>query len=281
MPSHTKQLKSPRFMSLAALTVLELSPPDMIRVAAEAGYQGVGLRLIPATPEEHHFSLLTDPHLLRQTREALQQTGIKVVDIEILRLRPDTRVVEDFTAVLELGATLGASEILVAGNDDDHQRSSDNLSALCQLAATYGMNPHLEFMPWTGVKNLTEARAIVSRVRESGIDNACLLIDPFHFNRSHSRLEDLANIPPDWMRYAQLCDVAGAVPESMAEIIREARFERCFPGEGDIDLAALLEGMPTTIPVSIEVPTETLRLQGVSPLRRAQLALESALVLLG
>jgi hypothetical protein len=39
--------------------------------------------------------------------------------------------------------------------------------------------------------------------------------------------------------------------------------------------------MPTTIPVSIEVPTETLRLQGVSPLRRAQLALESALVLLG
>lgn len=37
---------SPRF-SLAALTVLELSPPEMIAVAAKAGYDAVGLRLIP------------------------------------------------------------------------------------------------------------------------------------------------------------------------------------------------------------------------------------------
>ncbi len=40
----------PRPLSLAHLTVLELSPPEMIRVAAETGYASVDLRLAPATP---------------------------------------------------------------------------------------------------------------------------------------------------------------------------------------------------------------------------------------
>ena len=40
---------NPRVMSLAALTVLELSPPRMVEVAARAGYSHVGLRLVPAT----------------------------------------------------------------------------------------------------------------------------------------------------------------------------------------------------------------------------------------
>ncbi|HEY5308601.1 MAG TPA: sugar phosphate isomerase/epimerase, partial [Casimicrobiaceae bacterium] len=38
-----------RILSLAALTVLELSPPDMVSCAAAAGYTHVGLRLLPAT----------------------------------------------------------------------------------------------------------------------------------------------------------------------------------------------------------------------------------------
>src|SRR5438046_5381 len=41
-----------RPLSLAALTVLELSPPDMVACAAEAGYSHVGLRLLPATANE-------------------------------------------------------------------------------------------------------------------------------------------------------------------------------------------------------------------------------------
>ena len=34
--------------SLAALTVLELAPPELIEVAAACGYEHVGLRLLPA-----------------------------------------------------------------------------------------------------------------------------------------------------------------------------------------------------------------------------------------
>lgn len=262
--------------SLAALTVLELSPPEMIETAARAGYDGVGLRLIPATPEEHHFPLAGDPGLLRRTRERLRDTGLKVIDIEILRLRPETRVREDFAQVLELGAELGASNVLVAGNDDDPDRTIDHFAALCDLTRPLGLYPHLEFMPWTGVKNLSEARHIVGSVRAAGHANACLLVDAFHFNRSASRLDDLAEVPREWMRYVQLCDVAGPIPHDMQAILHEARQARCFPGDGDIALPALLQRLPESVPLSLEVPTEGLRRQGISALDRARMALEKA-----
>ena len=265
-----------RLYSLAALTVLELSPPAMVEVAARAGYDAVGLRLIPATPEEHHFPLTTDRDLLARTRRRLADTGLRVLDIEILRLKPDTEVAHDFRRVLEIGAELGASEVLVAGNDDDEARTLDNFAGLCELARPLGLHPHLEFMPWTGVKNLSQAHRLVAAAREAGRHNACLLVDAFHFNRSASRLEELARVPREWMRYMQLCDVAGPIPDAMAEILREARQERCFPGDGDIDLTALLTALPPDRPLSLEIPTESLRRQGVTPLARAQRALEKA-----
>ncbi|MBZ9557791.1 MULTISPECIES: sugar phosphate isomerase/epimerase [unclassified Modicisalibacter] len=262
-----------RLFSLAALTVLELSPPEMVEVAARAGYDRVGLRLIPATPEEHHFPLVADPGLRRRTRQRLRDTGIAVLDVEILRLTPQTDVGRDFTRVLDVGAELGASEVLVAGNDDDGVRLADNFAALCDLASGVGLHPHLEFMPWTGVRDLDQARRIIAAVNRP---NAGLLVDAFHFDRSGSRLDALGEVPRRWMRYAQLCDVAGPRPDTMAAIIHEARQARCFPGEGDIDLIGLLAVLPDDVPLSLEIPTQALRDRGVSALERARSALESS-----
>ena len=261
---------SEQIFSLAALTVLELSPPDMVEVAARAGYSHVGLRLEPATPEEHHFALVADSDLRRQTLQRLQDTGIKVLDIEILRLKPLTRVA-DFAAILEVGAGFGASELLVAGNDPDEVRLIDNFAALCDLAKPYGIYPHLEFMPWTDARDLTQALRIV---KQAGRSNGCVLVDAFHFNRSGSSLDELAAVDPARMRYAQLCDVAGPRPNDMDEILRQARNERRFPGDGDCDLIGLLRALPANIPLSLEIPTRQLMEQGVSALERAQWALD-------
>lgn len=262
--------------SLAALTVLELSPPDMVEIAARAGYDYVGLRPIPATPEEVSYPLLSDTTLLKETCRRIRDTGIKVADLEILRLKPQTHIINDFSRFMEVGAELGASDILVAGNDDNHDRLIENFAALCELAKPFGLYPHLEFMPWTGVRNLNEARHIVSEVRQAGHDNACLLVDAFHLDRSCSRLEDLAKVPSEWMRYVQLCDVPGPIPESMDEILREARNERRFPGDGYADLKGMLSVIPKNVPLSLEIPTDSLRQQGVSVLERAKMALDKA-----
>ena len=267
---------SERILSLASLTVLELSPPEMVEVAARAGYSHVGLRLVPATPEEHHFALVVDDDLRRRTMERLRDTGIRVLDVEILRLKPDT-VVAGFEKTLAVGAEFGATELLVAGNDSDEQRLTENFARLCDLAAPYGLHPHLEFMPWTDARNLEQAVRIVEKADRG---NGGVLVDAFHFDRSQSRLEDLARVAPSRLRYAQLCDVAGPRPTDMAEILRQARNERRFPGEGDCDLAGLLQCLPANIALSLEIPTVQLLEQGVSGLQRAQMALDKTRELL-
>lgn len=264
-------------LSLAALTVLELSPPDMVEVAAQVGYSHVGLRLIPATPEEHHFPLLADLSLRRKTLARLRDTGVRVLDIEILRLKPETQI-DTLDNLLEAGAELGASELLVAGNDSDFSRLTDNFAALCERAKPYGLHPHIEFMPWTDVPDLKTALRVVER---AGQANGRVLVDAFHFNRSKSQLEDLQRLPADFWRYAQLCDVAGPCPDSIDEILRQARNERRFPGDGDCDLVALLNALPKSLPLSLEVPTRQLLEQGVTALERAQLARDKALKILG
>ncbi len=113
-------------------------------------------------------------------------------------------------------------------------------------------------------------------VANAGRENGCVLVDAFHFNRSVSSLDDLARLAPQRMRYAQLCDVAGPVPEDMGEILRQARNERRFPGDGDADLVGLLRGLPASVPLSLEIPTRQLLEQGVSGEQRARLALEKA-----
>nr|WP_314872396.1 sugar phosphate isomerase/epimerase [uncultured Pseudomonas sp.] len=266
---------SDQIFSLAALTVLELSPPDMVEIAARAGYSHVGLRLEPATPEEHHFPLVADAQLRRQTLQRLRDTGTKVLDIEILRLKPDTQV-QAFLPVLEAGAEFEASDLLIAGNDPDPVRTADNFAALCELAQPFGIHVNLEFMPWTDVRNLTEAWHIVE---QAGRSNGAVLVDAFHFDRSGSSLQALAAASataPQRLRYAQLCDVVGPRPADMAEILRQARQERRFPGDGDCDLHGLLKALPNAIPLSLEIPTRQLMEQGISAYDRARLALGKA-----
>ena len=56
-------------IGLAALTVLELSPPDMVSCAADAGFDCIGLRLIPATAEEVRHAMVGDTPLVRETAQ--------------------------------------------------------------------------------------------------------------------------------------------------------------------------------------------------------------------
>ena len=152
-------------LSLAALTVLELSPADMVSCAAEAGYSHVGLRLIPATDREPTWPIIGDTPLVREVERRLADTGIKVLDIEIFRLKPDTRV-DDYRAALETGAKLGARHVLVAGNDPDESRLVERFAALCDLGAPLGLTMNLEPMPWTDVKTLQQGARVIARRRD-------------------------------------------------------------------------------------------------------------------
>ena len=257
-----------RPISLAALTVLELSPPQMVRCAAQAGYSHVGIRLIAATPTEPQYSLVGDTPLLREVLAALADTGLQVLDVEIFRLKPETQV-RDFEPALATAARLGARELLVAGNDPDEPRLTAHFAAFCALAARHGLGANLEFMPWTDARDLPQATRIVAAAAQP---NGGVLVDPFHLSRSHSRIADVAALPRQQLRFMQFGDVPAAVPPTMDLILAEARAERLFPGDGDLDLPALLRAVPAELPLSVEVPTHTLA-RTVGAVERARRAL--------
>lgn len=240
-----------RPISLAPLTVLELDPAEMVDCAAQAGFDAVGLRLIRATEAEPLRPTIGTTPLIRETRRRLDDTGLALIDIEVLRLTPRTRVRHDFAAFLETGAYLGASQILVTGNDPDHARLADNLAELADLAIDYALTPNLEPMPWTDVRNVQEATAIVARV---GHPNVGLLIDALHYDRALNTPADLAALPAEWIRYVQICDGVAERPTTIEELRYQGRNARLFPGAGHIDLVAMLRALPGGVPVSVEAP---------------------------
>jgi len=52
----------------------------------------------------------------------------------------------------------------------------------------------------------------------------------------------------------QFCDARPEVPTDMQEMIRQARGDRLFPGDGGLDLVGLLRALPADLPISLEIP---------------------------
>lgn len=257
--------------SLAFLTTFDLGPVEAVRAAGTAGYDMIGLRLLPAAPgAEADYPLLTDDRVLSETVAALGDTGIEVADIEIVRLRPETDV-SGFAPFFERGRRLGARNVLVAGDDPEEARLTDAFGKLARLAAGFGLTVDLEFMPWTKVPDLATARRIVEAAGEA---NGGVLVDALHLDRSASTLADVRALPPARINYVQFCDGPADYDRSDAGLIEVARRARLMPGEGGIDLAGLARTIPADTIISIEIPNHALAAR-VGGAERAAMALRA------
>ncbi|MBV1703038.1 MAG: sugar phosphate isomerase/epimerase [Hyphomicrobiales bacterium] len=237
-------------LSLAHLTVIGLSPPEMVEVAARCGYQSVGLRLIRVTPTSPGYPLMHDKPMMRATKAAMARTGIGVLDIEFVKITPEIDVAE-LEPFVAAGAELGARHIITAPYDPDLARLSDRLGAIGMLAKSYGLSAVLEFFPWTVVPNLDAA---LQMVENSGREDVGILVDMLHFNRSGSQLAQLQKVPRHRLPYGHLCDAPVQGRYTHDELLHAGRAERLPPGEGAIPIAAILAQMPQDIPYALEVP---------------------------
>jgi sugar phosphate isomerase/epimerase len=239
-------------LSLAHLTVLSLPPPQMVRLAARTGFRAVGLRLIAVTEDSPGYPLMNDAVMLRETRAALADTGLLVLDIEFVKITPeiDVAALESFIAA---GAALGARHVITAPYDSYHARLSDRLGAIANLAKPYGLSALLEFFPWTTVPDLSTAAEVVAGASSA---NVGILVDVLHFDRSGSQPGQLEALPARWLPMVHLCDAAAAKPATVEELLQTARAERLPPGEGGIDLSAILRRMPGDTEIALEVPMQ-------------------------
>lgn len=236
-------------LSLAFLTVSDVGPVEAVRVAAETGYQKIGFRILPAGGEAD-YPLLTDDALLRDVVRALADTGVETADVEIVRLAADCDW-DLFDRFCDRAAALGGRHVLVAGDDREPQRLAGSFARFAALCDARGLTADIEFMPWTAVRDLADARRLLAA---SGSATAGVLIDALHFDRAGVSLAEIAALPEDRIHYVQFCDGAKPFDPSTEGLVRIARSERLFPGMGGIDLVGLARQLPADVTVSVEIP---------------------------
>ncbi|MFV5547276.1 TIM barrel protein [Acinetobacter oleivorans] len=239
-----------REYSLSFLTVADVSPVEAVKIAAKCGYAAVGLRLLPAAPNEVDYPILNDSKLIKETKAALNDTGVRIADVEIVRITQNFEP-RKYLQFLSTAEQLGARHILVAGNDPEQSRLIHHFAQFCELSEQFDLSCDLEFMPWTNVKNLAQAEYIVN---QSGQENAAILIDALHFDRSDSTLEQIKVLNPKQLNYVQLCDGFAEYDPSDEGLIKIARSNRLVPGQGEIDLVGLIRALPKEIMLAAEVP---------------------------
>jgi sugar phosphate isomerase/epimerase len=256
--------------SLAHLTLLHCSPPDLIEVASRAGFDFVSLRPIPVTPNEARHPLGEDKDLLRRTKAALASTGIKVLDIELARILPNMDP-KAYVPAFEAAAELGARHVLSSGWTPDRSYVTERFAEICDLARPFALTVDYEFVTFAPIGTLADAAAIVTA---AGRENGGICLDTLHFYRSNTELSELDDLPKRWFHFMQLCDAPKVAPQTVEEMIFAARSDRQFLGEGGLDLSAVINRLPP-MPYALEIPNSKLSLT-MSPVEFAGKAIGTA-----
>jgi sugar phosphate isomerase/epimerase len=239
--------------SLSHLTILRSPPPQAIEIAERAGYDYVGLRLLPSGPSGIAYPLMNDKAAMHDTRTLLASSGVRVFDIESIRLEPETNP-DDYLPLFEAGAELGARTVIASAFDPDPMRVVDLFATLCASAANFDLLVHLEFIPWSVVRTPAEARTVVEA---AGQRNGRILLDALHLDRSGGNVKDLAGMD-GVMDYFHLCDAPPLEDPSDDGLIRTARSARLLPGDGEIDLYTIVQNAPAEAVIGVEVPSDDL-----------------------
>jgi sugar phosphate isomerase/epimerase len=261
------------FLSLAHFTVIDADPLMLIDVGAAAGFDAVGMRIVPPPDAAPIVPVVGDPEMQRRIKARLAATGMKILDMEAVWLLPETDL-SSLAPVLDTTVELGASHLIVCGNDPDHSRTVENLGELCELSSARGVRVMLEFLPYTEIRSLAETRALLKKVKPA---NAGILVDALHLSRSGGSPADLASYDPALFSFVHLCDVP-AEPPSFEGLRAEARRGRLYPGEGELWLEEFVGAFPADTAFAIEAPSS--RHAALPPLERAKMAADASRALL-
>jgi sugar phosphate isomerase/epimerase len=213
-----------RFAAAAATGCRQatLSPPDVLR-AAESG--------------------TTAGDIGRQARDL----GLDLIMDPVMNWYPDREPspsrfagvsTDDALRMCEGVGVTSLSVIATASSDVPVPELAGHFGRVCDRAAGFGARVHLEFMPFTVVRNL---RIAWDLVRRAGRPNGGLVFDTWHFFRGEPEFDVLAGVPGDRIFCVQLDD-APAAPAPRGSL-REETSRRLLPGDGTLDLRAAIRAL--------------------------------------
>src|SRR5437867_2028420 len=140
----------------------------------------------------------------------------------------------------DLMETLGAPMMLVCSNVspsaiDDDARAAAQLYALAERAARRNLRIGYEALAWgRHVSHYEHAWSIVAKADHPHLG---VIIDSFHILSLGDDPAPIAKIPGDKIFFLQMADA----PRLAMDVLQWSRHYRCFPGQGQFDLARFLE----------------------------------------
>lgn len=238
----------PAHLSMGAICFRDRPFPDIVDAASSSGFTGIGLTVGQCV------SALERGIGLDEIGQRVTDAGLRVAELELVRLGDQGPVQHANSLVEDLSGTLNPDRVHVAAFAGEHSRILAEFAAVCER-----LNPTpiaFEFMPYSQITNLRQA---IDLAKSTGAVNAKVLLDVVHFFRSGGIPVEITGDHLECVAAIQLSDVSErhGVPLS-----REARHLRTYPGRGTLDIIGFLRAVAaatTTLPpVSVEPISDAL-----------------------
>lgn len=168
-----------KFFSLAYLTLPNTHPVDQIEIAAQCGYEGVGLAdHLPAPARRTGLRPGQRPNV----PDGPRCPGAHRREADGHRTGPGggRGGRNELREGVRPGAELGAKYAIASVWSADRDFSRVQFEKMCDLADKYGMKLNLEFVPFSNIPGLTEALAWMDLMDRPNVQ---VLVDTLHAHR--------------------------------------------------------------------------------------------------
>ncbi|MFC5174411.1 bifunctional sugar phosphate isomerase/epimerase/4-hydroxyphenylpyruvate dioxygenase family protein [Streptomyces mutomycini] len=231
---------------------------EKLTAAARAGFDGV---------EIFENDLTGSPLGPEEIRERAADLGLTIDlfqpmrDIEAVPADEFARNLRRAEHKFRLMRRLGTGTVLVCSSVspyavDDDALAAEQLHRLAGLAQESGVRVAYEALAWgRHVSTYEHAWRIVEAADHPAL-GVCL--DSFHILARGSDVTGIEAIPGDRIFFLQLADA----PQMALDVLQWSRHHRCFPGQGDLDVAGLVRAAVRAGydgPLSLEVFNDVFR----------------------
>lgn len=232
--------------------------PDKLEAAAAARFDGV---------EIFESDLLYYGGSPREIRERAADLGLEITlyqpfrDLEGLPPERLARNLDRAERKFDVMEELGVRLLLLCSNVSaetipDDGRCAEDLAALAERAGRRGVRIAYEALSWgRHVRTWGHAWRLVRQVDAA---NLGLALDSFHTLALEDDPAGIAELPGNRIFFVQMADA----PRLPMDVLPWSRHFRCYPGQGDFDLAGFLAPVVRSGyggPLSLEVFNDDLR----------------------
>lgn len=231
---------------------------DKLTAIAAAGFHGV---------EIFDNDLIASPLSPAEVARRCADLGLTidlfqpVRDVEGVPADRFGQVLHRFGRKLEVMSELGTSTVLACSNVqpdalDDPDLRAEQLHAIGELAASYGVTVAYEALAWG--RHLNRVGQAWDAVLSADHPSITLAVDTFHMLARGDDGTALAGIPGERIGFLQVADA----PLLDMNVLEWSRHHRCFPGQGTLDVTGVVAATLETGyrgPLSLEVFSDVVR----------------------